>query len=84
MAEKKTAEKKMDFEKAIERLQQIVDDMESGNAKLDELLSLFEEGIALVKYCREALDKAEKKVMMIQSDKNGEKTEVEFTPKSED
>ena len=58
MAEKKTAEKKMDFEKAIERLQQIVDDMESGNAKLDESLSLFEEGIALVKYCREALPAA--------------------------
>ena len=84
MSEKKTAEKKMDFEQALQRLGQIVEDMENGNAKLDESLSLFEEGVALVKFCRESLDKAEKKVMMIQTDKNGEKTETEFSPKSDD
>ncbi|MCR5456787.1 MAG: exodeoxyribonuclease VII small subunit [Clostridiales bacterium] len=84
MSEKKTAEKKMDFEQALQRLEQIVEDMESGNAKLDESLALFEEGVQLVKFCREALDKAEKKVMMIQTDKNGAKSETEFTPKNED
>ena len=84
MSEKKTAEKKMDFEQALQRLEQIVEDMESGNAKLDESLALFEEGVQLVKFCREALDKAEKKVMMIQTDKNGAKSETEFTPKSDD
>ena len=84
MSEKKPAEKKMDFEQALQRLEQIVEDMENGNAKLDESLSLFEEGVALVKFCRESLDKAEKKVMMIQTDKNGEKNETEFSHKSDD
>ena len=84
MSEKKTTEKKMDFEQALKRLEKIVEDMESGEAKLDESLALFEEGVQLVKYCREALDKAEKKVMMIQQDKSGKTTEVEFTAPSEE
>ncbi len=84
MSEKKTTEKKMDFEQALKRLEKIVEDMESGEAKLDESLALFEEGVQLVKFCREALDKAEKIVMMIQQDKSGKTTEVEFTAPGEE
>ena len=61
MAEKK----KMTFEKALARLEEIVRAMESGDAMLDKSLALFEEGVGLVKYCQTALDEAEQKVKLL-------------------
>ena len=49
----------MTFESAIARLDEIVKTLEGGNAPLDESLGLFEEGVALVKFCNSKLDKAE-------------------------
>ena len=67
MAEKK----KMSFEKALARLEEIVRAMESGDAMLDKSLALFEEGVGLVKYCQAALDEAEQKVMLLQKGADG-------------
>lgn len=50
------------FEAAIARLEEIVRALESGGAPLDESLSLFEEGVSLVKLCNEKLDAAEQKL----------------------
>ncbi|MBQ9748364.1 MAG: exodeoxyribonuclease VII small subunit [Clostridia bacterium] len=58
--------KKMTFEEALARLDEIVRSMEAGGAMLDESLSLFEEGVRLVKYCQTALDGAEQKVKLLQ------------------
>ena len=55
-------EKKMTFETALARLEEIVRAMESGSAKLDESLALFEEGVGLVKFCTGELDNAEQRV----------------------
>ncbi len=74
MAEKK----KMTFEKALARLDEIVRAMESGDAMLDKSLALFEEGVGLVKYCSEALDAAEQKVKILQKGENGEIAEEIF------
>ena len=51
--------KEMTFEAAIARLDEIVKALEGGSAPLDESLGLFEEGVALVKFCNSKLDKAE-------------------------
>lgn len=46
------AEKKMSFEEALARLEEIVGEMDSGKAELDKLLELFEEGTTLVRKCK--------------------------------
>lgn len=61
----------MNFELAIARLEQIVRSLESGNAPLDESLALFEEGVGLVRFCNEKLDKAESKVKLLTFGKDG-------------
>ncbi len=57
--------KKTSFEEALMRLDEIVSEMDSGKAELDKLLSLFEEGTALVKQCKKELDSAERKVKLV-------------------
>ena len=69
---------KMTFEKALARLEEIVRSMESGSAPLDASLSLFEEGVGLVKFCTGELDKAEQKVKILQKGANGEIAETDF------
>ncbi len=76
------AVKKMTFESALLRLEEIVRAMESGNAPLDSSLALFEEGIGLVKFCTNALDTAEQKVKILQKDENGELEEAPFNVKA--
>ena len=53
------------FEAALARLEETVRLLESGNVPLDDSLSLFEEGIALVKLCNSKLDTAEQKVVKL-------------------
>ena len=62
--EKKLTEN-LTFESAIQRLEVIVKSLESGNFELDTSLDLFEEGVALVKFCNKKLDNAEKKVKIL-------------------
>ena len=62
------AEKKMSFEEALSRLEEIVGEMDSGKAELDKLLELFEEGTALVRRCKKDLDNAEKKIKLVTED----------------
>jgi len=50
------------FEKALERLEEIVEKMETGDLGLDESLALFEEGIRLARTCESRLSDVEKKV----------------------
>jgi exodeoxyribonuclease VII small subunit len=61
-------EEKITFETALARLQTIVSGLESGNVPLDESLSMFEEGVKLVKFCNEKLDHAEQKVKILLKD----------------
>lgn len=63
----------MNFEESIERLNEIVSILDSGNAELDRSLTLFEEGAELIKNCNKMLDEAEQKVRIL---KDGE--EVPF------
>ena len=77
------AEKKLTFEQAMARLEEIVAQLEAGEHTLDQSLSLYEEGAKLMKQCAAMLDKAEQKVTKLRVDANGELGEILFTP-SED
>lgn len=57
--------KNMTFEQALERLEEIVQKLESGNVSLDESIEIYQEGIMLSKKCSGMLQEAEGKVMAI-------------------
>lgn len=59
------AKKEMVFEAAIERLEEIVSMLESGDFPLDKSLELFEEGTTLVKECNKKLNSVEKSVKIL-------------------
>ena len=65
------------FEEALARLEELVHALESGDATLDDSLSLFEEGVKLVKFCQSALDGAEQKVKLLQKDDEAEASSEE-------
>ena len=70
----------MTFEAALARLESIVRMLEGGNAALDESLSVFEEGIALVKMCNDKLEAAEQKIKILTKADDGSLVESDFKP----
>lgn len=66
------------FENAIERLESIVEQMESDSLPLEDLLTRYEEGLKLVKFCSEKLDAAEKRIEIIARDATGKPKLAEF------
>ena len=53
------------FEELLERLEQIVSDMENAELPLEKLLASYEEGMRLVKACGDRLTDAEQKVEIL-------------------
>ena len=54
--------KKLDFEAALERLERIVQELESPQLGLDRAISLFEEGLELGGQCSTLLENARARV----------------------
>ncbi|MCJ7508927.1 MAG: exodeoxyribonuclease VII small subunit [candidate division Zixibacteria bacterium] len=52
----------MNFEKGLSRLEEIVEQLESGDLPLDQSLKIFQEGIELFRFCTQKLNDAQKKV----------------------
>jgi exodeoxyribonuclease VII small subunit len=59
------------FEVALEELESLVEQLESGDLSLEEALSAFEKGVGLVKYCNQKLTEAERKIEVLVKDKEG-------------
>ncbi len=57
--------KKLDYEKSILRLQEIVELLENGDMPLEDSMKLFEEGTMLSAQCYEVLQKAEQKITLL-------------------
>jgi exodeoxyribonuclease VII small subunit len=60
------------FEEALEKLEGIVGDMESGDLPLETLLAKYEEGSKLVKICQQKLAEAELKIQQLEKSAAGE------------
>ena len=73
------AKKEMSFENALDRLEEIVDLLESGENPLEKSLELFEEGVKLVKLCNKKLDNVENSVKILMNN-DGEFVEKDFNP----
>ena len=59
------AAKKVPFEEAKEKIEQIIRNMESGDLPLEESVAQFEEASSLIKYCQQKLDEYKGKVEAI-------------------
>lgn len=59
------------LETAMQRVSEIVSEMEEGNLPLETLIVRYEEGVGLVKFCQEKLDSAEKRIQIITRDARG-------------
>jgi exodeoxyribonuclease VII small subunit len=59
------------FERALEQLEQIVEQLESGELSLEDSLAAFEAGVGLVKHCNQKLNEVEKKIELLVRDKEG-------------
>jgi exodeoxyribonuclease VII small subunit len=60
------------FETAMERLEKIVEQMESGKLPLEDVIVRYEEGMKLVKICQERLAAAEQKIDIITRNNAGQ------------
>lgn len=62
---------KLDFEKALAKLEQIVAEMEADELNLDQMLAKFKEGVALAKACAKRLNEAERTIEMLAKTEDG-------------
>src|ERR1700742_1288430 len=76
----KKAEPELHFESALNRLEEIVEQMESGKMMLEELIVRYEEGMKLVKVCQERLARAEQKIEIITRNNAGKPIVKDFEP----
>ena len=60
------------FEKAMTRLESIVEELERGDLNIDKSLEIFEEGIKMSRICSKKLGEAEAKIEKLTKGKKGE------------
>ena len=66
-----SGESEMNFEQALSRLEEIVNELEEGHLSLENSLKLFEEGIAVTRICERHLADAEQRLTILTSDEQG-------------
>ena len=82
---KKTTTKKarpLDFEKALNELETLVETMEQGDMSLEDSLKQFERGVELTRQCQTALKEAEQKVQILIG--KSEQAELEVFEENQD
>ena len=63
--------KPKDFESALQRLEEIVRKLDSGDLPLASLLEVYEEGVTLSRFCQGKLEEAERKVEILNKKADG-------------
>jgi len=72
--------KRLKFEEAMQRLDAIVEAMESGQIGVEESIAKYEEAMGLAAHCRQILDQAEQRIQKIQLDAAGQPQVTPFEP----
>ncbi|MBN2541605.1 exodeoxyribonuclease VII small subunit [bacterium] len=73
-----------DFEEGLNKLQNIVDALESGNLKLEEGIQIFKEATHLAKWCSEQLKEAENNIKVLIAEEGSFKLEEFEVEETED
>jgi exodeoxyribonuclease VII small subunit len=74
---------KKTFEQSMKQLEQIVQELESGDLPLEKAIKKFEEGIQLSKFCSQKLDETEKRITILMQDSEGKLSEMPFNTEPE-
>ena len=88
MAKKKPAKsepldlEQLDFEQAMQQLEELVHRLEEGSLSLDDSIQSFERGMELVRYCAGELRRAEQRVQEL-TEEAGKLRLTDFTPEQE-
>ncbi len=69
--QRRKGKREPDFEQAIDQLEQIIDEVESGEVGLEQSLKHYEQGMKLVDRCRTILDQAEQRIAELKPDDEG-------------
>lgn len=77
MSQPKKTTDDLTFEDAMGRLEEIVSAMESNRLPLEEMMSGYEEGVRLLRVCRQRIDSARRRVELITADLEGGKATLE-------
>ena len=72
------SKKSQSFEESINRLEEIVRQLEQGSAPLEDSLKHFQEGTALVQACTKQLDSAELAIVKLMKTADGTPAETEY------
>jgi len=60
--------KELNFEQSVEQLNKIIESLNDPDIGIDESLKLYEEGIKLVRKCRQKIENAKQKIEYIDND----------------
>jgi len=71
-------QKILDFEAALQRLEEIVASLEGENESLEKSLTLFEEGVKLTETLRSHLETAEQRIQVLMKDADGKMSAKDF------
>ena len=74
------SEKPLSFEEALTRLESIAEQIERGQIGLEESIARYEEGMSLVRQCRDMLTRAEHRIQQIHQRADGSLEVTDFTP----
>jgi len=77
-------EKELSFEEGLSRLEELIEELESGDLDLDKSLAVFEEGVKLSRELNRKLDEAEKKLELLLKDEKGDRLVQDFALEPED
>ena len=70
--------KEINFEEAMEKLEEAVNTLEDGKLPLDKAIGVYEEAVALIKICHENLEGARQKVRILTEGADGTVTDRDF------
>ncbi len=76
-------EEDLNFEDAVNKLEKIVEDLESGGLNLEKSLEKFVKGVELVKFCNQELNRAEEKIEKVLKEDDEFKDIVPFNFREE-
>ena len=74
---------KKSFEQALQLLEKIVQELESGDLPLEKAMGKFEEGIQLTRFCSQKLDETEQKINLLLQDQQGNVSSKPFETNGE-
>lgn len=69
----------LSFEQAMEQLERVVAELESGDVPLEKAIELFQDGMKLSQLCSQKLEQVERKIEML-IEQDGQLTKKDFDP----